>query len=329
MEIVGVSTEKDASTPKRGREDDTISPTSEQKEKNQKMSTFTEKDRLALMQMCSEFSSVKADIAAIKAIKEDVAEIKETQSKYLASIEAMESQVERLQRDVDMLKESGVGNTESELLELRRKNHSMEQLLMNERLVIRNLPIEIKEKKEEVPALVERIFTVLNLDVDCDDFEAYATPTPNKKLAKIEVKFSSAMLKARVLRKFRDVKRRSTDDSPFIVEKIVGLPNDHELNGKLLSITNKLTPHNAQLIKSARKLSPSHFDYAYDSPEGVLFVKIGEKSHRIDDESDIQLLKEEVEKNRETSNTNANQSGSSQAPMNRRSGRNKSNKKKN
>lgn len=312
MEISEGSVENQLNTPKRSREDDSISPASTQRDKDQKMSTLIESDVLALRQLFTDFGVMKSEFAVIRSMKDDITEIKESQQKYLKKVEDIERKIESLEHEVDALKERGIGDdAEQELDELRKKNHAVEQAMINERLTIRNLPIEIREKREDVQTTVERIFNILQLDINSHDYEAYATPTPNRKLAKIELKFSSAMLKARVLRKFRESKRAITDDSPFIVERLIQLPSDHELNGKLISISNKLTPHNAQLIKSARKLSPSHFDFAYDSPEGVIFVKVGERSHRIMDESDIMMLKEDIEKSRAAAGTRKNQGGGS------------------
>lgn len=104
------------------------------------------------------------------------------------------------------------------------------------------------------------------------------------------------MVKNDILKKFRLMKKSNTN--AFLVENICQITTNHHLNGKLINITNKLTPYNNDLIKTARSYVGSHFEFVLDTVDGEIMVRVNQKFHKVQDETDIMQLKDEMEKNK-------------------------------
>lgn len=277
----------DTRTPKRGLENDEISPTSRQDQKKmtsefEQLKNMFENQMIAMNNFDSKMESMQKNINSIMACNEQFHE----------SLKAMDERVTKTEEEVAALKSEErkhVEETKKELEEVKLKLHHYEQALNNNQLVIRNLPSEIKESKNALKSVVERIFTTLEIDVTENDFEAFAVATSNKNIANIHMKFSSCLLKARIVKKFREMRKQS-DQAPFIVEKLIGLPESHELNGKLMTISNKLSQQSTKVLQYARKMTPTPFEFVFDTPDGNLMVRFGGKVHRIDSCDDVDKL---------------------------------------
>lgn len=290
MEKGGKHTENRAGTSKRDRVEDEISPTTAQESKQRRMGANEESQ-------IGEILAKLKKLDAIDAIQADIASIKTAQANFFDSINKVQSKVENLEKEVEILKSSNASESiKDDMRELRKKDAMREQSLANDTVTIRSLPLEIIDNNGMLQTVIQKIFGELKMEIFESQYEAYATKMKNS--AMIVMKFSSGLLKARVVRKFREVKKKSTVEVPFLVEKIVSLPMDHHLNGTTISIVNKLTIHNAQLIQNARQYVKSHFDFVFDTPENAIMVKAEGKFHRIDDEEDLTQLIEKVESQR-------------------------------
>lgn len=281
---------------KRNRSDDELSPTLIKDQKHQKMSV-SEKD----------FKELSDNVAAMmKMMKrlELLDSIKASQDELCSSFKAIEKRVESLEKKYDEMREEQESEVVCEKLRaIEKKNHALEQALLNDRLIVRNLPIDLVSNVEMLDNVLRNLFNALKISISDSQVEATAMKAPDKKSANIALKLSSAMLKTRIVKQFRAMKKQITEDCPLLVDKLVTLSSDHHLNGRLVMISNRLTPYNTKLIQNARKLVPSHFDFAYDTPESLIMVRIGDKFYKIESDGDIQSLVDEVEKNREKKKT--------------------------
>lgn len=116
----------------------------------------------------------------------------------------------------------------------------------------------------------------------------------------MSIKIASDSTKIKVLKKFKAMKNDPNLGTSLLVEKHTTLAPNHPLNGIKLSMANKLTAFNVDLINKARNFAPSHFDYVFDSPDGTIKAKIGKDSRPeiIRCEEDIARLVADIEKNR-------------------------------
>jgi hypothetical protein len=174
----------------------------------------------------------------------------------------------------------------------------VEQEGMRNILIIRNLPREIQEDQKNVQTALQNIFKTLAIDVSENDYDAYAYPTG--KNSAIQATFTTNRLKEKILSKFKalrsEARRKKADYPPFLVEKIIGLPVDHELNGKEIWMANKLTVLNLKLLDYARKFVPKHFETANDMTDCVIKVKTSGGWRRIADADDVDELVSKSEK---------------------------------
>lgn len=302
-------------TPKRPLEFDEISPGSQQETK--KMTS--ELEQLKNM-FENQMTLMKEMAGTIESIQKDVISIKSTNEKFQERLVAVEERVTKTEEEVEVLKNDGkrhVEETKMELEAIESKFHAYDQSLLNNQLIIRNLPGEIKDSRNSMNTAIERIFQALEIDLNENDYEAYAVANSNKNIACIHMKFASTMLKTRVVKKFREMRKR-IDDTPFIVEKLIGLPTEHELNGKLITISNKLSQHSTKVLQYARKSTPAPFDFVYDTPDGNLMVRFSGKAHRIDSCEEVDKLVGIAEKAKSKQPPKKSKEHKTPAPVNTR-----------
>lgn len=238
--------------------------------------------------------SVEAVSVKIEAIQTEVTIVKKTQMEIKESLVSLEKKVENLDMSVENVRESPVYEEISEnLRKIKTKAYALDQASLNDRLIMRNLPAEITKDKSMMNAVVKKIFASLDVEINDTQFEAFATKAKDEKSANIVMKLSSEMLKSEVVRKFRKVKKEGVS---LLVNKVANISKNHHLNGKQVMIANKLSSYNFQLMQTARKHVPSHFDFVFDTPESSIMVKIGNNFYQIENEEDIECLIENIEK---------------------------------
>lgn len=270
MEVSGVSSKNRQETPRRPLENDDISPSSKQKEKQQKVMPSLEEKIDMLLANSSELNERMKNLELMQT---EVNGIKQSQKDLQEAIGEVNVRVDIAEREIASI----------------RSNESQENL--SSRLVIRNIPHgEVKQDKESLDSAIRRIFAVLDFQIEMTEYEAYSVKISNKEVVDIVMKCSTPWLKARIIKRFREVRKESKLEPPFLVEKIFSLPVNHELNGIELMIGNKLTARSAQLLQYARKCIPSNFGFAFDSPEGDIMVRVMEKFHKISSNEDVDKL---------------------------------------
>lgn len=285
--------QENVKTPKRQLENDEISPNSQQE--NKKMPS----DEVHMKNLYENQERIIAQLSKLDGIQRDVNAIKECSKKFEASLAAMDARVTVVEEELKSLKrdEKQIDDELREEMEkLKARNLSLEQSLLNSQIMIRNVPSHVKESKATLKATTERIFAAMEMDVSENDYESFATVGVNKNVATIHLKFASSIMKTRVVRKFREMRKANEGDPPFIVEKLIGLPMDHELNGKMITISNKLSQQNLATLQHARKFTPAKFEFVFDTPEGNLMVRALGKLHRIFSCDDVDSLLESVDK---------------------------------
>lgn len=280
MEFSEIETVNRQETPKRAREFDDISPNSQQNLKVQKP-TLTMEQKIDLL--LADNSKILLELSAIRSQNDEF-------QKSLKNLDGRVSNVESEVQKLKLGKPEVTNDLARQIQQLKVKNNELEQSLINNTIIIRNLPHEIGEEKNMHEA-IKNIFNILEIDIDQASYKAFSKKKDrNDKVASIEMKFVSSVQKEKVVSKFREMRKNKQLDVPFAVEKIIGLTVNHELNGKTITISNKLTPHSFQLLQHARKHVPATFTYAYDTPDGSIKVKKGSKTFTIRSIDDVEKL---------------------------------------
>lgn len=272
----------------------------------------------------------QAKLNKLDGIESHICEIRKSQTAITEKLESIEGRVASLEGDMEAIKNqqssSGVDQVVSEVQRIQSHTQQLAQSNLNNILIIRHFPAEISSDKQTMNSVITNIFNTLELDVHQNDYEASAIKLRDKNIAFLQMKFSSQLLKNKVLNKFRHMKKSITNEPPFIIDKLMVLPVDHELNGTAISMQNKLTKYNFDLLKSARKHAPSHFDFVYDDPDGRILARVGNRFHTIRNEEDIAELVHQINANRATKKPPPKQPSSSGQSTSgqtlRRSGRN-------
>lgn len=291
METSQIEEELSINTPKRPRDTDDISPESKQKSKEVKAMTSNEEIKQFMKAMNDNMSAMNAKLNAFDDIREDLSQIKKENADFKKSLREVNQRVQKVEEHIEMLNDNDeklAGDLKREIQALKVQNNTLEQSHMNNAVIIRNLPKDMKDDQDIVTA-VKNIFSALQIDVNEDEFEAYAYDAYNKKTANINVKFSSIKKKKYLVKRYRESKK--TESEPLLlVNKIVGLPIDHELNGKSISISNQLTQYNTKLLQFAREYVPSHFAFAFDTIDGIIKVKVGDSFRKVSSIEEIEHL---------------------------------------
>lgn len=247
-------------------------------------------------------------------IRSDVSQIKQEHADFKNALSAIDERVKKIEVrmvELDEQEERLPHELKEEIEVLKTQNNALAQAQLNS-IVIRNLPKEIREDKKHVETVIENVFKALELDVKDDDYEAYAYEVKSKGTANISMKFSASKMRKNMLTRFKNCRRQKNLES-FLVEKLIGLPVDHLLNGTTISIHNQLTQFNAKLLQYARSYVPSHFAYAFDSMDGEIKVKVGDKLLKVDSTEEIDKLVSTMGKNKQQAH-HKNQ-GQKQTPL--------------
>jgi hypothetical protein len=249
--------------------------------------SMSEKDFHFLMGIIETLSSQYSEINS------KISEVTKFQEKLSESFGDISKRVSVLEENVESIVERGKNcdGIQAQIAEVAKECSVLNHAMDNDRIIIRNLPVEIHRNQMKMNSIVKKILSTLKTDINDTQFETFSEHHREEKSANIVVKFSSAMLKTQVVRKYRAVRKElDINDSPFKVEKLVDLAPNHHLHGKTVSITNKLSKKNTELIHHARKFVGSYFDFVYDSPEGSIIIKNKDKFHQIKHEEDIAEL---------------------------------------
>lgn len=286
--------ENSVENPKRRLSSDGVSPNLKQESKSVRI----EMGEQEIKDMNNRISGMEKKLEKLDML-DKLDEILAWQHQHTASISNLEKRVDDLEDHVVVLRERHhEAVSREEFDSIKKKNHTLEQALLNDRLIIMNLPLSIANDKNVFDTTVENIMKALNVPINESHFEAFDGKSRDKKTATVTLKFSSSLLKSRAVRNFRNIKKSIADNCPLLVENLITLPPDHFLNGKRIMISNKLTQHNMQLLKHARTKVPSHFSFVYDTPESIIKAKIGDNFYKIETEDDIDRLVKEVDSNR-------------------------------
>lgn len=299
--------EKPSETPKRKLSDNEISPSLVKESKFIKM-PISEED---FKKQSSDIASImrKLDkLDLLDSMKDEISQIKTSQTEMCNSFKVMEHRVETLERDVSEMRESkSVEQLQDEVRRLNDKNNALETKIhrmtaqSNDSVNIRNLPANLCQNDEEAFNVVGKVLTALGMPLDWTQYTVqYKPDTINRLAIRATVKFSTSMLKAKVIKRFRDVKNATNYDGELLVERVFQLPMDHQLNGTHLAMSNVLTQHNLELLKHARKFVDSHFAFVFDTPHGLVKVNLGKDNFKkVETIDDVQRLIEEIERNSE------------------------------
>jgi hypothetical protein len=309
MELQTISDSNTPKNSKRNLSEDEISPDSLQQKKTVKMNLNPEQVQ-SMLESINLIPEMSRQIKDFQSIKETVSDIQKTQHVIVAAIDTIKERVQALEEEVSVLKQHPpsevLDDIASQVSEVRKENQYLHQLSLNNVLMMRFFPIEVKTDNVMMENALRKIFATLEIEMNPNEYEAHAIKVRNKNLAHIQVKFSSSLLKTKVLKKFREVKKASTNASepgPFLMERLMSIPSSHDLNGKFLTMQNKLTRANFDLLNAARKYAPSHFEFVYDSPEGIIMARAGGQVHQLFDENDIMELVEKIEEDKKKSKT--------------------------
>lgn len=314
MENHRIMTNKTQETPKRSRQSDSeSSPTSQKPEKLQKME-FTSEQIQQILQAATQLPALLIEIAELNKINR---EFRDNQEKMAEQINNIHSRVQNLEDDVSELKQQPPNQVEEQIEELKVQSQQLHQSSLNTTLLLRNFPIEMKTDKTALALALSNTFKILELDIKSEDYEATAIKVRGKELTFIQLRFASEIMKVRVIKKYREMRKSSTDEPTLLMEQITPIPHDHELNGKMLMVQNKLTKHNFDILKAARAIVPSHIEFVYDTPEGKILAKVGDEMRELRSEQDIYVIEQE-----NTATTTAN-SGISQPQYRRHNSRGK------
>lgn len=270
------------SSDKRKRDpQEEVSPTSVQDSKVLKMGESVQD---LLKQISSDITEMKKDIK----------DIKQTQDKYIQKVDVIEARVDNLEKEFEVMREFTVDDGMIKCVrELQKRNNALEQIALNDRLTMRNLPIEVCNDKDLKNSIVANVFEAIGSSINANQYDTYAFKDKKKNTASVNVKLSTTMDKIQILRKFRETKKKPA--CALLVEKFVNLTPTHNLKGKLITISNQLTATNLHLLKTARKFEKSHFDFVLDTPEGRIMARVNGKFEKIEDEGDIMRLKDQIE----------------------------------
>lgn len=308
MENTQKSSVKSKETPKRNKpSDDEFSPETLQKNVNKKMDVTSDelKEILAGIRMINNMEQNLASVMQqmpfiakseeLELLRRDIAEIKTSHELFKEKIESIDKRVSDLENDFDALKNGDVESMANEVEDIRACTQQLSQSNLNNFLIIRHFPLEIKNDRKELLSTINKIFTALQLDIHDNEFDATAMKVRNKDLAFIQLKFSSQLLKSKVLSKFRQLKKISENEPLFIVEKLTGLTIDHVLNGTTITMHNRLTKHNIEILQAARNHVPKYFDFVFDDAEGRILAKCGNSFNTIHSIENIRTLVDKLE----------------------------------
>lgn len=293
-----------ATTPKRIRDDDTISPESLQKTKERviRMASTSDEQFKQIIDSLNEINaSQKSMEANISQMMKENAEFKQS----ICEIDQRVKEVEKKIEKINMIDEESSNEMKSKLLALEAQNNILHQKQLNCNVTIHNLPKHVKEGSENVKKVMQNIIDDLRLNIQPTDYDAYAIETKKKDLAMINVRFESLKMKKMFTEKVRAYKR-DKNESHLLVEKIIEIPEDHPLNGKKITVTNHLTAYNFMLLQYARKFVPSHFLYAFDNDDGIIKVKIGQSFEKITSTVEVDKLVSKVEADKNKKKTKNN-----------------------
>lgn len=276
---------------KRILSDDEISPNSKREDKLMKMGLSDEE----LKNMADNVAKIMVNMEKIKMLDD----IKSSQDKLTEAFHTMNLRVADLEKKVEEINESREIDTLREELNVTKgRCHILEQANVNNKLFVRNLPLEIIGNDMMIQSTVNSILNTIGLPNTY--FDGEARKAANNQTANILLTFATDTSKAKVLRKFKSMRKDQALGSSLLVEKHITLAQNHPLNGIKLSMANKLTAHNTHLINEARKFVPSHFMYVFDSPEGMIKAKINKDVPPVTIRSveDMNMLVEKVEADR-------------------------------
>lgn len=270
---------------KRTAEDAFSPPALKQPEKIRKKMEITEEHWGKIMEAFDNINSMKN---TMESIREELAPLRK-------AVEDVENRVKRLEEE-----HVATSKTKERIVEYEREVEQVksdtQQIKLNNYLIVRHFPLKLKEDKNELNRTINRLFNILQLDIQTMDYETTAFKVRNKDLSFVQIKFATQMMKAKVLNKFRQTRKNSDDNIQLLVENLTGLPTNHQLNGQLITMQNKLTRSNVELLKAARihtrksSSEPGVFDFVYDDAEGKIIAKRGDEFIKIDSLKDIEDL---------------------------------------
>lgn len=267
MEAGGVFTESCKKSPKKrkNRDDDEISPTSLQKNKEaRKMATSEEK-----------LDYIVSQLSALSDIKADIKQIKEENSAFKQKLSSIDERVRKVEEKIESgFDQEAISGLKKEIDSLQHSNNALEQMNLNRTIIVRNLPKEFASNEQNTKKIIDNLFNALQISTNEHEYDAYSYIGKNKSTANINLELSSITLKKKVMRKFRAVKN-SESEPKLVVERIVSIPEDHQMNGTLIKINNKLTNYNNKLLQYARQVIPTDAGYAFDNDDGAIKVKMG------------------------------------------------------
>lgn len=227
-------------------------------------------------------------------IQEEVSSIKSSQNKLIETQSALNVRVDNIEKNLQNWRHAHERDEiKEELEEVKKKNDALFMAQGNDRIIMRNFPLEIQSDQQKIRNVIHKVLNVLKIDVSGSHFEAFSVKAADKESANIVVKFSSSMMKSQVVKRYREAKKIKPFDS-LRVDNLTELAQSHHLSGKSVMISNKLNNHSTRLIFNARKYVNSHFDFVFDSPEGNIFAKVGGSFHKIETDSDIEKLVKKI-----------------------------------
>ena len=297
-----------SNTPKRKQSDTEFSPESSQPQKVQKNMEVSKEDWCEVLSGIRKINNIETTLGNVmqemaklakseelEPLKKDIADIKNSQAVFKEKIENIEERICELESEFDTLKNSEVEELISEFDEIKTCTQQLSQSNLNNYLIIRHFPLEIKNDRNELIATVKKIFTVLEFDIHPNEYDVMALKVRNKDLAFIQVKFATQLLKSKVIQKFRQMKKIKANEPQFVVEMFTGLTVSHPLNGTQITMHNRLTKSNVNLLQAARKHVPDYFDFVFDDTDGRILAKSGNSFNTICTNEDISMLIKKID----------------------------------
>lgn len=279
-------------TPKRNRSEDEISPSVKPDSKLRKTMEVDQAEFHELKAVVMSMSKQLDKLNMLDTMNAEIKEIRLNQDNFRESLHLVDTRVDVLEREVETLRESHA-NACGTIRFLEKKNHIVEQERLNDIVMLNNLPREICNDQAMLKNVIDKILTALDIDPRTTHCNSKAFPSTKTSTAVVELKLSPS-LKSKAMEKFKAIKSDKANDGKLLIEKFVQLPVESQLNGRMLTMSNKLTPHYLNLKKHAQTFVKSHLEFVYETPDSRILVFAG-RFHRIDDDDDLRAIIKQID----------------------------------
>lgn len=218
-------------------------------------------------------------------------EIESNVQKLNDEVQTMKTKADSIQKEVTENRAFLTSN-HNRIDELKLATNRNEQSCLLNHVVVSGLPVI---SRDDVKKVMENVSKLMCIDFNETDYSAYQRKVNGKETSNIYVSFNAFQLKKLIRDKYKVMKLAPV--CQILVEKLLDLKQDSPFNGKKFYILNKLTRMNMDMLNEARK-HPEIFKYSYDTDDGRILVKCGDKTIQLISMDHLkQLVKSEAPPN--------------------------------